>query len=179
MKTLGRVRQFWRAVRAKVRDEDLEFMRAHVPEQARPFFLGMHPADQVHALNVARTVLELAAGEAGGGADQELLLRCALLHDIGRQRGSMDVWGKVLAVLADKWLPEKLWQKFLRTEGKALKEKPGYALYVYREHPRLGAAMLESVGLREEAGIILRHHEPMREGEPAELVLLRRADALN
>jgi len=179
MRKLGRVRQFWRAVRAEVKAEELDFMRAHVPEQVWPFFLDMHPADQRHALNVAHTALKLAAGESAGEVDRELLLRCALLHDIGRQRGSMDVWGKVLAVLADKWLPEELWQKHSRPEAKNLREKPGHALYVYREHPRLGADMLVSVGLSAEAEIILHHHEPFCEGEPAELTLLRRADELN
>ena len=42
-KRLGRVGQFLRAIRARISSEDLAFMEAHLPKEARPLFLAMHP----------------------------------------------------------------------------------------------------------------------------------------
>ena len=153
-------------------------MRQNVPNKAQPFFMAMHPADQLHALNVAGTAGELMKNEMAA-LDEGLLLRCALLHDIGREQGAMDVWGKVWAVLAQKCLPPFLWKALCCKEAAHFWQKPGYALYVFREHPRMGAEKLRSVGMDREADIILRHHEPPSIGEPRELTLLRRADEMN
>ena len=177
-KRLGRVGQFLRAIRARISSEDLAFMEAHLPEEARPLFLAMHLADQRHVLNVAYTAWEQAERE-GAEVDRELLLRCCLLHDVGRVKGTMDIWGKVWAVLAEKFLPAGLWQKLECTEAAHFWQKPGLALYVYRCHPEIGAARLREVGLNREAEIIRFHHSPPMETEAEELKLLRRADALN
>lgn len=176
-KKLGRVGQFWRAIRAAVTPGELDWVRKQLPQRAWPLFFGMHPADQRHVLNVAGTALELAEQEPG--ADKALLTRCALLHDAGRRRGALDIWGKVWAVLAERCLPLGLRRRLRRRQVRSLLDRPGYALYVYREHPRLGAEMLRRLGLFAEADIIARHHEPPAEGEPIELTLLRRADEMN
>ena len=174
---LGRVGQFLRAVRAKVKPEELDWVRSRLPEKAWPLFLGMHTADQRHVLNVARTALDLAEQEPA--ADKALLTRCALLHDVGRRRGTLDIWGKVWAVLAEKYLPAGVRRRLRCSQARFLLDKPGYALYIYKEHPRLGAEMLRAIGLNEEAAIIVRHHEPYVPGEHVELTLLRQADEMN
>ena len=176
-KSLGRVGQFLRAMRAGVTAEDLAFMEAHLPPQARPLFLAMHVADQRHVLNVAYTALELAKDVSG--VDRELLLRCCLLHDVGRVRGTLDVWGKVWTVLADKFLPTRTRLALEKEQAGSLWQKPGYALYVHRSHPEIGAAKLEKLGLVREAEIIRLHHKPEAPGDAEELKILRRADALN
>ena len=112
-------------------------------------------------------------------SDRELLLRCCLLHDVGRVRGTMDVWGKVWAVLAEKIMSAELWQMLECTEAAHFWQKPGLALYVYRCHPEIGAARLREVGLNREAEIIRFHHSLPKAIEAEELKLLRRADALN
>ena len=177
-KSLGRVGQFLRAIRARISSEDLAFMEAHLPKEARPLFLAMHPADQRHVLNVAYTAWELAERE-GAEVDRELLLRCCLMHDVGRVKGTMDIWGKVWAVLAEKFLPAGLWQKLECTEAAHFWQKPGLALYVYRCHSELGAARLRRLGFAQEAEIIRFHHSPQNGVEAEELKLLRCADALN
>ena len=175
---LSRVGQFLRAIRARISAEELAFMEAHLPKEARSLFLAMHPADQCHALNVAHTALAIAE-ETGAEVNRELLLRCCLLHDVGRVKGTMDVWGKVWAVLAEKFLSAELWQKLECTKAAHFWQKPGLALYVYRCHPELGAAKLREVGLAQEAEIIRFHHSPQKKAEAEELKLLRCADALN
>jgi len=176
-KKLGRLAQFWRAIMANVTPAELDWVREQLPERAWPLFLGMHLADQRHVLNVARTALKLAEGEPA--ADKALLVRCALLHDAGRRQGMLDIWGKVWTVLAEHYLSAGLRRSLRRRQVRSVLDRPGYALYVYEEHPRMGAAMLRELGMADEAEIIARHHEPPVEDEPIELTLLRRADEMN
>lgn len=176
-KNLGRVGQFLRAVRARVTAEDLGFMASHLPEPARALFLAMHKADQRHALNVAYTALELS--EERQGIDREFLLRCCLLHDVGRVRGTMDVWGKVWGVLAEKLLSQAVRRWLEKEKAEHFWQRPGLALYVYRCHAEIGAGKLEALGLLEEAELVRLHHRPETALDREELKILKRADALN
>lgn len=173
----GRVRQFVRAVTQHMGEADHAFVRANLPAKAWPLFYAMHPADQVHARNVAYTARALA-GERGLPEEQRtFLIRCALLHDVGRRRGDLDILGKVFAVLMMHYLPHAS-ERLMEHEGRL-----GHALYVYRHHPAIGAALLREIGMAEEARIIERHHmaDDMADaaGDRQVLRLLREADARN
>lgn len=169
----GRVRQFVRAVTQHMGEADHAFVRANLPAKALPLFYAMHPADQVHACNVAYTSRALA-GERGLPEEQRaFLIRCALLHDVGRRRGDLDILGKVFAVLMMHYLPRTSGRLMMR-EGRL-----GHALYVYRHHPAIGAALLREIGMAEEARIIERHHQAASAGDSFVLTLLREADAQN
>ena len=90
---IQRVKQFYRAITARITMADRAWVEETLPAAAKPLFYDMHPADQYHALNVAKTAMRLW-GEAPAG-DRDLLLRAALLHDVGRVQGDMDIMGKV------------------------------------------------------------------------------------
>lgn len=169
----GRVRQFVRAVTQHMGEADRAFVRANLPAKALPLFYAMHPADQVHACNVAYTSRALA-GERGLPEEQRaFLIRCALLHDVGRRRGDLDILGKVFAVLMMHYLPRTSGRLMMR-EGRL-----GHALYVYRHHPAIGAALLRGIGMEAEAGVIECHHQAASAGDSFVLTLLREADAQN
>lgn len=169
----GRVRQFVRAVTQHMGEADHAFVRANLPAKALPLFYAMHPADQVHARNVAYTARALA-GERGLPEEQRaFLIRCALLHDVGRRRGDLDILGKVFAVLMMHYLPCTSGRLMMR-EGRL-----GHALYVYRHHPAIGAALLRGIGMEAEAGVIEGHHQAASAGDSFVLTLLREADAQN
>ena len=173
MSVRGRVRQFVRAVTEHMGEADHAFVSANLPERALPLFYAMHPADQVHVRNVAHTALALADERGLPEEQRALLVRCALLHDVGRRKGDLDILGKVFAVLMMHYLP---------STSARLMERPGrlgHALYVYRHHPAIGAALLRKIGMEEEARVIERHHMAAAPGDSLVLVLLREADARN
>ena len=93
---MQRVRQFFRAIFASVSAEDERFLQEFLSEQEQSLFCRMLLADQYHALQTAYTAQALWAKDAGA-ADERLLTRCALLHDIGRKKGDMGIAGKVFA----------------------------------------------------------------------------------
>ena len=170
---IGRVRQFVRAVTARVTDEDRAYVASVLPEQAVPLFYAMHRADQRHALNVTRTAMALADERERDGArvNRALLERCALLHDVGRRRGDLDIFGKVACVLLVHVFPAR--SKRWADNGTSA------MLRVYHHHPQIGAELLRGIGLFLEASIIERHHAPAQATDPIELTLLRAADEAN
>ncbi len=178
---IQRIRQFVRAVTARVMQADRDYVARVLPASAYPgaqeLFYRMHPADQVHALNVAHTA-ERLADERRSAADRDLLRRAALLHDVGRQKGDLDIWGKVFCVLMYHYLPSlaKRWQcAAVRYPWQLI----GHALYVYEHHPAIGAERLRRIGMDAEADIIVHHHERPLPEQPVELRLLGEADELN
>ena len=170
---IGRIRQFVRAITAQVTAEDQAYVESVLPKKALPLFYGMHRADQRHALNVARTAMELVrqCRAEGTPVDERLLERCALLHDVGRRKGDLDIFGKVFCVLAVNFFPvrARMWAE----------DGTSKMLAVYFHHPKIGAALLRDIGLSEEAAIIERHHEVPRVDDSLELRLLRLADEAN
>ena len=170
---IGRVRQFVRAITAQVTAEDRAYVESVLPKEALPLFYGMHRADQRHALNVAQTAMQLAEERRAEGTpiDERLLERCALLHDVGRRKGDLDIFGKVFCVLAVHFFSARA-----RTWAEDGTSK---MLAVYFHHPKIGAALLRDIGLSKEAAIIERHHEAEQAEDAIELRLLRLADEAN
>ena len=178
---LKRVRQFVRAVTAKIRPQDIVYVRRHLSAAGQELFWRMALYDQRHALNVAYTAEKLAREKNFSSAELNFLLRCALLHDVGKQHGDMGISGKIAAVLADKVAPRTA-QKFARAEGNftcSILRRWRRILRVYYEHPTIGAAKLVAVNLTAEAAVIRRHHAPATPVDSPTLTLLRQADEFN
>ena len=125
-----------------------------------------------HTMRVYCTAMEIAETEPR--CDKLIVALAALLHDVGRVQGDMDIMGKVLAVLVKHFAPVKA-RQLAETKTGWL----GHILYVYYQHPEIGAMKLEGIGMKEEAAIIRCHHRKKTENDPPELALLRAADELN
>ena len=169
MSVFGRIRQFFRAVTARVTVEDGKYISAHLNAEEQKIFFAMSVADQVHSLRTAYTVERLII-EDKRGVDREFLIRCALLHDTGRKAGDLTIPGKVFVVLITTFAPG--FAERLELNGNR-------ALYVYHNHAELGAQKLQRIGLFKEAKIIAKHHAPPKPNDPLELKLLRMADNEN
>ncbi|MBR6712383.1 MAG: HDIG domain-containing protein [Selenomonadaceae bacterium] len=169
MSVFGRVLQFIRAVTARVSVEDGKYISTHLNAEEQKIFFAMSVADQVHSLRTAYTVERLII-EDKRGVDREFLIRCALLHDVGRRNGDLTIKGKIFAVLITSIAP-----KF----AERLELNGNHALYVYHNHAEIGARKLQKLGLFKEAKIIAKHHAKPKPDDPFELKLLRLADNEN
>ena len=109
--------------------------------------------------------------KAGEPVDRALLERAALLHDVGRRAGDLDIFGKVICVLLVHFFPAR--------SRRRADDGTSKMLAVYFHHPQIGAASLRGIGLSREAALIERHHAPARADDPIELVILRAADEAN
>ena len=164
-----RARQFFRALTADISIEDEKYLMAHLNRQEQEIFMKMGLIDQFHSLQVAYTIERLII-DGKHGVDKEFLIRCALLHDIGKINVKTNVWDKVFAVLVTTFFP-----KF----ADELELKGNRTIYIYRNHAELGGQKLQQMGLFQEAKLIARHHSPPRADDSKELKLLRLADEEN
>ena len=169
MSLVKRVKQFFRALSAQISADDGVYISTHLSPDEQKLFFAMSVVDQYHSLRVAYTIERLVI-DGKRNVDREFLIRCALLHDIGRVRGDMSIAGKIFTVLVTNFFPN-LADKLERGGNKLI--------YIYRHHAEIGARKLQKIGLYKEAKIVARHHSPPKDDDPRELKLLRIADEEN
>lgn len=182
---IKRIRQFWRAIKAKLTVEDKVFIDKYLNDEEQKLFFAMRVYDQRHVLNVAYTAQKIIEQKQYENIDYNLLIRACLLHDIGRTAKDICLMDKVTSVLLGKFLPQKSKQWANRAEklklnkSKSFWQKRRYALYIYYNHARLGAEKLNELGFNDIAEIIRYHHEKVDCKVCSELQILCLADSLN
>lgn len=182
---IKRIRQFWRAIKAKLTVEDKVFIDKYLNDEEQKLFFAMRVYDQRHVLNVAYTAKKIIEQNQYENIDYNLLIRACLLHDVGRTAKDICLMDKVTSVLLGKFLPQKSKQWANRAEKlklnkeKSFWQKRRYALYIYYNHAQLGAEKLNELGLNDIAEIIRYHHEKVDCKACGELQILCLADSLN
>ena len=173
---LNRVQQFIHAIFASISAEDRLFIARQLNAEESRLFWRMNLPDQRHVLHVAYTCLRLAKDDQA--VNMALLLKCALLHDVGKVKGDVSTADKVVTVLAHQFCPvwSKNWGRMGRG-GKIVNLR--HAFYIYFHHAARGAAMLRHIGDDAIAAIIEKHHDAPLPDDCLELKLLRTADHLN
>ena len=166
MSCFRRILQFIRAVTARVTVDDGKYISTHLNAEQQKLFFAMSVVDQAHSLRTAYKIERLII-EDKRGVDREFLIRCALLHDVGRKAGDLTIAGKIFVVLITSLAPN--FADKMEINGNR-------ALYVYHHHAELGAQEIQRIGLFKEAKIIAKHHVPPKPDDPLELKLLRIAD---
>ncbi|WP_122626827.1 HD domain-containing protein [Lucifera butyrica] len=172
-----RIKQFITALTAKITPADRAFVKQYLTPAEERLFWQMNRPDQRHTLNVAYTVLRLIAGRAQ--IRRFVLIKSALLHDVGKTKGDVSTADKVITVLARRLLP-----------GPAARwGRPGrggrfanlrHAFYIYFHHPARGAQLLKQAGTEAAVvEIVAKHHAAPVEEDPPELIILRQADDKN
>ena len=173
---IQRVKQVAAALTAKVSDRDWEFVRNHLDKDGERLFGAMNLPDKRHVLNVAYTAMKMA--DSADNVDKPLLIRCALLHDAGKQQGDVSTGDKIAAVLAHNIAPR--WARRWARQGRGTRiANLRHAFYIYFHYAARSAVLLQELGLEAEAAIVARHHDAPQPGEPVELTLLRQADDLH
>lgn len=166
---IGKARQFFRALSAKVSAADRDYIAKHLNAAEQKLFFAMSIADQAHSLRVAYTIERLVI-EDKKDIDRNFLIRCALLHDIGKVKGDLSILARVFATLIMKFFPGI---------ADKLELRGNQMIYIYKHHAEIGARKLQKINLFREAKIIARHHSPPKSDDPRELKLLRIADEQN
>ena len=172
-----RIKQFIRAMGARITLDDRAFIGEHLNPAEQAVFYGMSVQDQFHCRRVAKDILALANGR--NDIERCFLIRCALLHDTGRRWGDVSTWDKIAAVLLHYFFPEqtRAWAK----DGRGTRlENLRHALHVSACHPQRGVDLLRPIGVEPELlAVIGAHHNSPTVKDPPALTLLRQAYDLN
>lgn len=166
-----RVKQLWSALHAELTSEDYDFINQHLSPVEKELFLKCDLVTQKHCLRVANTALDLAQKEARS-IDYLLLVKSALLHDIGKRKGDLNILYRVVTVIIFTLMPSL--GRTMARKGKGLR----HALYVYLYHPEEGAKLAKQADLDQEIINIIKYHHNSESDSP-EQKLVTLADNLN
>lgn len=172
---IKRIKQLYRAVMADLSETDRAFLKKYLSVQETVLFYKMNVYDQRHVINVAYSAEKLAKKEK---LDKNLLLRAALLHDIGRSADLICLGDKILFVLLEA-LPAAFLKAAAKNGGYGFVGRRRNALYICLNHAEIGARKLEQIGKTELAQIVRKHHDKPSKDDSEELIFLRLADEIN
>lgn len=164
-----RLRQGLLALTAHTRPVDFDTAAQVLAPELMRLFRRMRRSEQQHSLRVMHTL------RAQGHTHPDLLT-AALLHDCGKSRYPLTIFGRTLAALAWRFLPE-------RTARWAQGGPRGWRrpFAIAAQHPAWSAEDMLAAGASPLAVALARRHQEPFEGEPQDeeerlLVLLRAAD---
>ena len=173
MAAAQRVRQGLRALFAFSQPLDLDLTAYYLSPPLLTLFSQMKHSEQLHSLNVLRSV------QTQGAVPRDLAV-AALLHDVGKSRYPLRVWQKTLAVLVYSTWPG-LFQRWSAGDPNNPLQRP---FVVYLQHPQWSADMIAAAGASDAAVWLVRHHAdhssaPSRPQQAEWLRRLQQADDAN
>jgi putative nucleotidyltransferase with HDIG domain len=158
-----RVKQFIKGLTAHVDDNNI-LINNNLNLLEKELFLRLPHHEKLHAVNTAYTIKKLC-----GDINCDVLVKAALLHDIGKVNGKIGIIKKSVLVLMNRFLP-----KISYLLSSKLK-----MFYIYYNHPEIGAKLLRKANTDEQVIKLVEYHQSDDIHKIDGMVLLRKADSLN
>lgn len=155
-----RVKQFIKAVTARVTDEEMEWVKGYLSKKEWQLFMRLKVYEQRHCIDVAKLLKEWTKGERE-------MIRLGLLHDIGKIQYPLNPIEKSMIVVLDKI-----------TKGTIQKWYTLKMVQCYYHHPQMGYEQLSALETYEVWFLesIRNHHNALVVDERTRL--LQQADSL-
>ncbi|SEG10432.1 HD domain-containing protein [Caloramator fervidus] len=123
-----RIKQFFQTFVAKLEKKDYDFINFYLNSKEKELFYKLNKADQYHSLKVARQVIDRSVKE---GCYDILLVKAALLHDVGKINSGLNVLTKSIMVILDRMFSRQL-----------RKVKKIKFIKYYYDHPKIAVQYL-------------------------------------
>ena len=160
-----RVKQFYWAINCKINKEDLDFLHSNLNKNELKLFYKLSVYDQKHSIKVAYDVKYVCKKN---NIDSKLLLKAALLHDIGKVYKKLTIIDKSIMVLADNV-----------TKGSIKKFSNIKKINVYYNHGKIGKDILKDYNYDEKLLYLIENHHNHNVIGNIELDILRMCDDRN
>lgn len=144
---LYRARQFWQAISAAPKAQDLELASRWLEPSLLALFLRLQPSEQAHSLSILRQLSEQGESEPD-------LMAGALLHDVGKVCCPLSVWERIIIVLGRAIFPS-LVKKWGRGEPRGWRRP----FVVAERHAVWGAELAAQAGASARTVRLIRCHQ--------------------
>jgi len=161
--TVYRVKQFIKGLTALI-FKDYTLIDKYLNDKEKELFYKLPAHERKHAVDTANTIIGFNIS-----GDKTILIKAALLHDIGKAGSKIGLIKKSILVLMDRFLPE-LSRSFSRKIN---------MFYVYYNHPEIGAEYLENINTDKNIVLLVRYHHSKEDVDIDGIGLLKTADSLN
>lgn len=164
--SIYRIKQFYWALNCKIDEEDIKFIDKYLNSTERKLFRSLAKYEQKHCINVAQSISNAYEYK---NKEDEIFIKAALLHDIGKVYKKLNVIEKSLMVMLDSI-----------TKGKIKKFDNIDKINVYYNHPDKGYEILKNSGDYDEKFLYLvkNHHNDNIIGDK-KLDILKKCDSKN
>ncbi|MCM8711346.1 HDIG domain-containing protein [Clostridium sp. SYSU_GA19001] len=164
--SLYRIKQFYWSITSKIELEDRKFIDKYLNNDEKKLFNKLSVYEQKHCINTARDVIK-ACKDAG--IINEMLIKAALLHDIGKTCKKLNPIEKSLIVILDSISKGKL-KKFSNIKK----------IDVYYNHAYKGYNILKDIGNYDDRFLyLIKNHHNNTIKEDKELDILKKCDSKN
>lgn len=161
-----RIKQFYWGITSKINKNDIEFIRSILSTEELKLFNKLTIQEQKHSLRIAYDI-ELFCKE-NDKIDMNLLIKAALLHDVGKICKKLNLIDKSLIVVLN-----------ILFKGKISKFSNNEKVYVYYNHGKIGKKLLKRLGCSKELLYLVENHHNFNICDSLELSILRFYDGKN
>lgn len=159
--TSYRIKQFYWGITAKISLEDKMFLKEHLNDSELKLFNRLPIYDQAHSIRTAKEVKRIYLESR---MSNDILIKSALLHDIGKIENRLNLIDKSILVILDKL-----------TKGRIKKFNNVKKIDVYYNHAEKGYSILKKYNYSDRfLYLIKNHHNNIIRDK--ELEVLRKCD---
>lgn len=160
-----RVKQFYWSINSKMEDKDRQFINEYLNKDELKLFHKLSKSEQKHSVKVAYDVKKVCKQES---VDSKLLIKAALLHDIGKTFKKLNAIDKSILVMADNI-----------TKGGIKKLSRIKKVNVYYNHGKIACDILGKYDYSKELLYLIENHHNFEIQGNKELKILRECDDMN
>ena len=146
-----RVKQFYINISDKMTEKDYEYVKEILNNKELELFLRLSKSEQKHSVRIAKDIEGIIENKVTNDEDiiknRDLLIRGALLHDIGKSVKRLNVIDKSIIVILNKL-----------TDGQLKSLKKSKKVQCYYNHSEYGYEILKDVVKNDLILDIIRNH---------------------
>lgn len=166
-----RVKQFIAAFTNHLNYSEVTFIQNYLTKQEQILFFSLNIVDQKHSLTVSYKCMEKINDNK---TNIKLVVRAALLHDIGKANEFISIWTRVWYVLLNR-KPLKSLLSIFAKENSRIQFRRGFN--AIKNHAKRGAGLLRSINSHPIVIEVCEHHHSLPfSNEPDILPLIRKFD---
>lgn len=160
-----RIKQFYWAINSNLTQDDIKFIKGNLNNDELNLFSKLTMSEQKHCINVAYDVKSECELK---NINSSLLIKAALLHDIGKIHKKLNAIDKSIMVIADN-ISNGYFERFSNIEK----------VNVYYNHDKIGKKILENYNEQERLLYLVENHNNFKIQDDIELDILRQCDNRN